>query len=178
MSAALRVVVNAGAGAVLVGTLALGAAWFRDRSRHWEAPRWPSAGFVAVRREGTGAVAGGGTWVAVVNPRCARCVATLRGLHDRWRRAARGERLVVLIVDAPGRPVADLLRGIPPLPVWWDRDGLWRRRWGHRLYGELIEFDAAGRWVRTIAGERAFRGARPPVPRDRKAPATLVEGGT
>ena len=76
----------------------------------------------------------------------------LRRLHAEWAAARAPERLIALIVDARRRPGADLLRAIPRLPVWWDRDGVWRRRWGHRLYGELIEFDPAGRYLRTVAG--------------------------
>jgi hypothetical protein len=178
MSAPLRIAANGAAGALCVAVLALCGLWLADRGRRWEEPRWSGARFVALR-EGPDAGPGGRTtWLAIVNPRCARCVSTLRALHACWARARPDEGLVALIVDSPARPGAATLRALPPVPVWWDRDHVWRRRWGHRLYGELIGFDAAGRHLRTVAGEEALRLARRPAAPDPSAPATHARGGT
>lgn len=134
----------------IAATLLLGALWFADRAHRWERPRWHSS-FVALRG-GAGPAANGEGFVMVpVNPRCPRCIVTLRRLHAAWPARAQDRPLVALIVDAPARPGAWLLRALPPVPVWWDRDGVWRRRWGHRLYGELLVFDAAGEFVRAQA---------------------------
>ena len=180
MSLPLRTAVNGAATALLAGALLLGWVWLGDRGRRWEEPRWNSGSFVPLRMaQGPGRV-GRATWVVVVNPRCSRCVATVRVLQARWSRASRPEDLAALIVDTPLRPGADAMRAIPLLPLWWDRNGVWRRRWGHRIYGELIQFDAAGRHLRTIAGDDALRLLRLPLPdvSTAPAPATAEEGGT
>jgi hypothetical protein len=132
------------AAAWIAGTLAIGVLWFADRARPWEEPRWPDPSFVALR----GAPAQGPIRVIAVNPSCRRCLASLRihaGADDR----------VALIVDTPRRPGPEILRAIPAAAVWWDRSGVWRARWGHRVYGEILDFDAAGRLVsaRLEAGE-------------------------
>lgn len=162
----------------LAGALALGWTWHRDRARHWEEPAWAEDRFVRLRvgqRADPGTPA---TWMVPVNPRCPHCLATLRRLHATWRRGGRPERLIALIVDTPRRPGADALRAIPWLPVWWDRDGVWRKRWGHRLYGELIEFDPTGHYLRTIAARDALPLRMSVAPEDSPAPATSKKEGT
>lgn len=173
-----RVLVHGATSLAVLGVLALGALWLRDRTRRWEVPRWTAATFVPIRADARPAGGARATWVAVINPRCSRCVVTLQSLHGRWLRSGRPERLVALIVDTAVRPDAAALRTLPPVAVWWDRHGVWRRRWGHRLYGELIEFDVAGNHVRTIAGDRAMREAQASVPGGSPAPVTEQEGGT
>jgi hypothetical protein len=125
----------------IAATLMLGGLWLADRTRRWEEPRWPDPSFVALRgRPSTP----GPARVMVVNPGCERCLASLRRTvairagTDRW---------IALIVDTPARPGARVLRQLPEMPVWWDRGGVWRGRWGHRVYGEILDFDAAGRLV-------------------------------
>lgn len=178
MSAPLRIAMNAAAGALAIAALTLGGLWHADRGRRWEEPRWAAGRFVALRPGQEDRHGGGATWLVVVNPRCARCVTALRTLHAGWARARRGERLAALVVDTPARPGAAVLRALPPVPVWWDRDHVWRKRWGHRLYGELIGFDTAGRHLGTVAGEHALRLVRPPALNDPTAPVTQSRGGT
>jgi hypothetical protein len=178
MSAPLRIAMNAVAGALVVAALALGGLWHADRGRRWEEPRWTAGRFVALRPALDREPGKRSLWLLVVNPRCDRCVTTLRRVQARWARARPDERLAVLIVDSPARPGAAILRGLPPVPVWWDRDHVWRKRWGHRLYGELIGFDAAGRHLGTVAGEHALRLAGPPALNDPTAPVTHPRGGT
>ena len=144
MSVALRSVMNLVAAGLAAALLLMGTVWLRDRTRRWEEPRWPIASIVPLRARpaGTGPIR-----LVAINLRCARCVASLRRCCERGL-AADGA-LGALIVDAPVRPRPETLKALPPLPVWWDRDGVWRRRWGHRLYGEVIEFDATGRFAGT-----------------------------
>ena len=181
MSARLRNATNIAAAVAVMAALALGALWLRDRTRRWEEPRWGSRSFVLVRG---GAPAPGGptrmaTWVAPVNPRCPHCVTTLRRLHDTWSTRGAAAGLIALIVDTAARPHPSALRAIPPVPVWWDRHGIWRRRWGHRLYGELIEFDGSGRFVRTATAHEVLRDLRPdPAVKEPFAPITSNQGGS
>jgi hypothetical protein len=178
MSRPSRVALSALMGVALAGALALGWAWHRDRTRHWEEPAWAEDRFVRLsvgQRADPGRPA---TWMMPVNPRCPHCLATLRLLHAEWLKHVRSVRLVALIVDAPARPGAEALRAMPRLPVWWDRDGVWRKRWGHRLYGELIEFDPAGRYLRTIVARDALPLLMLAAPGDSLAPATIKKGGT
>jgi hypothetical protein len=156
--------------------LALGWAWHRDRTDHWEEPEWPDDRFVGLRAGQRSDPGGLATWMVPVNPRCPRCLAMLRRLHVGWARRARPERLIALIVDVPRHPSADLLRAIPALPVWWDRDEVWRKRWGHRLYGELIEFDRSGRYLRTVSAHEVLRRLLAVAPTDTLAPATMERG--
>jgi hypothetical protein len=171
MSAA-RWVANGLAGGLCLAALVLGALWVADRGRRWEAPRWGAERFVALRPGPEPRTTGRPMWVVVVNPRCARCLVTLRALHAR-----RAQGLAALIVDTPARPDAATLRALPPVPVWWDRDRVWRDRWGHRLYGELIGFDATGRHQRTVSGEDALRGAGLPSRHQPHVPVTHRGGG-
>lgn len=164
MSVPLRSIVNLAVGALVAGTLLVGGLWLRDRTHRWERPRWPCESFVPLRAGAGAEVRGRPIRLVAVNPRCPRCVAALRRLHTFGPPSARQGSLVALIVDTPVRPGRDALRALPPLPVWWDRDGVWRRRWGHRLYGELIEFEATGGFLRTRAADEFLRGARVPAP--------------
>ena len=115
--------------------------------------------------------------MVAVNLRCTRCLATLGRIAAEWDELHDTARLAVLIVDAPVRPGPEAVRRLPLMPVWWDRDGVWRRRWGHRLYGELIRFDAAGRHLGTLAAEDAL-DALGTASRDDQAPAHRKKGGT
>ena len=175
MSPPMRFATHLLAGLFLAGTLALGWAWHRDRSRSWEEPRWTPEAFVPLR---AGQRRGGpDTWMVSVNLRCSRCLATLRRIAAAQGADPGAPQVAALIVDTPARPAPEAVRRLPPVPVWWDRDGVWRRRWGHRLYGELIQFDAAGRFHRTLAAEDAL-DALETASRDDHAPGQSRKGGT
>ena len=86
------------------------------------------------------------TWLVAVNPACPHCLET----HARLAAGAgRGRRVGALVVDTPRRPGATTLAALAPGPVWWDARGDWRRRWGHRVYGEVLCFDRHGRYLAT-----------------------------
>ena len=172
-----RIASSAVMGLALAAGLALAWAWHRDRAHPWEKPSWGEDRFVRLsvgQRADSGRPA---TWMMPVNPRCPHCLATLRYLYEEWLKHARSVRLVALIVDAPARPGMTVMRAMPPLAVWWDRDGVWRKRWGHRLYGELIEFDPAGRYLRTIAIGGPVPSLVLDAPGDSLAPAIIKKGG-
>jgi len=174
----LRVTMDLVAGASLIGVALLGAWWTSDRARHWEPPRWSDASFELLRPLPQVEPREGGRWVMAVNPRCPSCLRALWNLHTTWPQRPGREGLVALIVDTPVRPDPRTLRSLPPISVWWDRENRWRRRWGHRIYGELLQFDRSGRYLRTIAAG----GASPPggrqAPDDSTAPALAGRGGT
>jgi hypothetical protein len=175
MSRHVRFAAHLLAGLFLTGTLALGWAWHRDRSRQWEEPRWTPEAFVPLRG-GQGAVRGGrDTWMVTVNLHCPRCLATLRRIAAAQDGNPDTAQLAALIVDTPARPGPEAVRRLPPMPVWWDRDGLWKRRWGHRLYGELIQFDPGGRCLGTLTAEDALDAL---ASRNDHAPVHRRKGGT
>ena len=125
--------------AVLAAT---GIAWWRDRVRMFEPPRWDAARFVALApaepldtRE---------RWVVAVSLACPHCQAHLRALAKRTASRARPPALAALIVDQPVRPISDTL-GVPLAGgVWWDSTQVWREAWGRRAYGETFRFNAQG----------------------------------
>jgi hypothetical protein len=104
------------------------------------------------------------TWAVAVNPGCALCRGSLERAQSVRRLAHTPVRLAVLVVDTPRRPHSATVALLPADELRWDSTGAWRRRWGHRIYGELLCFDRAGRFVRTIppladaiAARRALR---------------------
>lgn len=122
---------------------ALGLAWWRDRARHYEAPHWDAARFVALspaepldQRE---------RWLVAVNLDCSHCQTHLRALAARTASRALPPALGVLVVDQPTHPAA-LRLGVPlAAGAWWDSAQVWRESWGRRVYGETFRFDASGR---------------------------------
>ncbi len=138
---------RAGAVIFLAALVALGWLWHRDRTRAWEPPGL-GAPLVLLREAEAGPDAGSAaeTWLVAVNPECPHCLVALRRLADCH---VSGVRVGALVVDTPARPGAPVLAALPGAPVWWDAGGAWRRRWGHRVYGELLCFDARGRYLRT-----------------------------
>jgi hypothetical protein len=137
--------------AVLAG---LGWTWARDRTHRWEPPRWEPSWFVAI----SGGEMGPESlerWVVPVNPDCPRCARDIRRVGRAPRPA--GARVAVLIVDAPRPAGAEELHRFGVDEVWWDRDGIWRRRWGHRVYGEVLRFGRDGEF----RGARSLETARP-----------------
>ncbi len=140
----------------LAGSLwiALGVAWWRDRSHEWETPRWdpsrftrvPVAASAAAEPAGRGPHGTPETWVIAVNLHCPHCVTRLNGLA----RDCSGDRdcapLLALIVDSPRSPSPEQVRHLPVHQVWWDSREIWRKRWGHRAYGEVMRFGGDGRY--------------------------------
>ena len=127
------------AAAVLVAT---GVAWWRDRVRTFETPRWEAARYVALapaepleERE---------RWVVAVSLACPHCQAHLRALALRTAPRERPPALTALVVDQPRRPTS-LSLGVPLAGgVWWDSTQVWREAWGRRAYGETFRFSAQG----------------------------------
>lgn len=125
--------------AVLTAT---GLAWWRDRSRTFEAPHWQEPRFVALAAPEP--LAGRERWVVAVNLNCPHCQEHLRALAARTASRAQPPALAVLIVDQPARP-ARVELGVPlAAGAWWDSANVWREAWGRRAYGETFRFDARG----------------------------------
>jgi hypothetical protein len=128
------------AGAALA---ALGWLWHLDRTRVWQTPGLGAPLVLVGAARGDSSA---GTWLVAVNPDCPHCRQALVRLAAHRRP---GVRVGALIVDTPRRPGAATLAALPAAPVWWDAQGDWRRRWGHRVYGEVLCFDPRGRYLRT-----------------------------
>jgi hypothetical protein len=155
-------------GALMLGSLlALAVGWRLDRLRHWESPRLDRAGLVLLAADGI-APAAEETWLVAVHPACPHCLQSLARMRAARRQAPRWVRLAALIVDAPRRPPSGLAQTLAVDRVWWDSTGVWRRRWGHRIYGEVLRFDVAGRYWRTDTPLSA-------AAYDREAPALVWE---
>ena len=132
------------AGLVLVAALAgLGWLWRLDRTRAWQSPGiGPPLELLRAAPPGPG----GETWLVAVNPECVHCRQALARLVARARP---GLHVGALVIDTPRCPGPAVVATLRCAPVWWDRKGDWRRRWGHRVYGETLCFDARGRYLRT-----------------------------
>lgn len=137
--------------------LALGAVWLRDRTRSWQVPRWDGTRFDPIVSESLAAEAP--VRVVAVHPRCPHCVAALKRLTERERHepGPPAGRIVALVVDTPARPAPSLALGLGVSELRWDRAGIWRKRWGRRVYGEVLLFDPRGRYLRSthLAAELA-----------------------
>jgi len=121
----------------------LAAAWAMDRQRSWDAPRWETRLFTPLLWQGNRDAHEDSLRVVAIQPRCPHCMIGL----ERMRGLIRGDRLVALIVDTPRRPRRTFATSLRLREVWWDRDDVWRRRWGRRVYGEILIFDRRGRWI-------------------------------
>jgi len=125
----------------------LAVLWRHDRAHPWERPRLDDAGFVQL----SGAAPSRPfteRWLVIVQHRCPHCREHLaRAVAERAHRT--GIRLDALFVDTGTPPVAAAFTSPGVDGWWWDARDTWRRRWGHRLYGEVLVFDRAGRYRRT-----------------------------
>lgn len=152
LGARLRRVAGRAALAMAAAALVLlAAAWAADRSRRWEQPRWSAERFVALELRNRSARSSTRLSVVPVNLHCPHCVASLASVA---RDPACGDTcsaVVALIVDSPAPPGRAAVARLPGEEIWWDRRGIWRGRWGHRIYGEVIHFDASGRYLFTQA---------------------------
>jgi hypothetical protein len=129
---------------VLLGTL-----WAVDRERRWQVPRLPISGIESLRGAAEPLPHPRGVLLVPVHPGCPHCLAAWRRLtHPRPGEPDFEER-VALVVDVEQRPSARALRSFETSAVWWDRRGVWRERWGHRVYGERMRFDGSGSYLGT-----------------------------
>jgi hypothetical protein len=130
--------------------LALGTVWLRDRTRSREVPRWEATLFVSIVAESLAAEAP--VCLVAVHPHCPHCVAALKRLTERARLepGLPAGRIVALVVDTPARPAPSLASTLGVSDLRWDRAGIWRNRWGRRVYGEVLLFDARGRYLRSM----------------------------
>jgi len=131
---------------VLALVAGMGAWWWIDRAIVYERPRWDEASFEAIA-ESRAARTAAETWVVAVNPACTHCMAGMAALADTLGSAPGAPRLFALVVDTAARPARRSLSHPRLDGVFWDREGVWRARWGHRMYGEILRFDAAGDWI-------------------------------
>jgi hypothetical protein len=129
-----------------VGGVAILGLWAWDSNHGWERPRWSERRFdrIALRSPDWGEP--GERWVVAVFPQCPHCRASLADLALVRARMTHPPRLAALIVDTSARPDPGALAEADVDAVFWDRAQVWRRRWGHRAYGEVLRFDASGRY--------------------------------
>uniref|UniRef100_A0A832MLK1 Redoxin domain-containing protein n=1 Tax=Eiseniibacteriota bacterium TaxID=2212470 RepID=A0A832MLK1_UNCEI len=176
-------VTRLGWGLAAVSLAALGVVWGLDRTRVREAPRWDPARFVALAggapAPGAGVSEGAETagsipavragpaspaevWAVAVNPECPSCLASLRAARAVRDRERSPLAVVALVVDTPQRPAPQVARALAAAAdgVWWDRENRWRRRWGHRVYGEVLCFGPDGALLRVLGPLAAEDGAR------------------
>jgi len=128
--------------------LALGAWWASDRGQRWQTPSWAASEFVDVVPP-AGAATVTELRVVPINPRCPHC----RGHLARAVAECRGRvdlRVAALIVDTPKPPAVTTCSSAGVDGWWWDAHDTWRRRWGHRIYGEVMVFDRQGRYHGTL----------------------------
>ncbi|MCC6348928.1 MAG: hypothetical protein IT347_04950 [Candidatus Eisenbacteria bacterium] len=133
----------------LVLFVGLGAMWWRERTRHYETPRWPDASLARLVAPGPGAPAR--RWIVAVNPECPHCTARLAELRRDGAADHDGAALGVLLVDVPRRPDSLVVGAGLAAGVWWDSAGAWRRRWGRRVYGETLVFGPDGTLDRVLS---------------------------
>jgi hypothetical protein len=131
--------------ALIAGSLAaLAVLLVRDHAHEWDAPRWDPARFTVLRAQRHRRHAE--TWALAFQPLCPHCHEGLGRVLKAAARAPSRPEVALLVIDA-SRDLADRAALTSPgLTVWWDEHQTWRRRWGHRLYGEVLRFDAGGRF--------------------------------
>src|SRR5512135_3749121 len=81
---------------------AVGAWWWRDRTRTYERPRWPDARMAALLAPAAGADSA--RWIVAVNPDCPACRRRLAELRGDGAARLEGAALGVLLVDVRARP--------------------------------------------------------------------------
>jgi len=150
-SSSLRRGLLVGLGLPASAFLALGVVWATTRLQPHPLPRWDERGFVPLRSAPGGPEMWFERWVVAVHPGCPHCRSSLGHLaHARDRMAAR-VRIAALVVDAPAAPPDSAVAHWPADEVLWDVAGRWRASWGHRIYGEVLCFDATNQLIRQLA---------------------------
>jgi hypothetical protein len=127
------------------GFLVLGTLWVMDRTRGWETPRLDASRFKILLDASRPGDRPADCSLVAVNLRCPHCMQSLRRLLARTSR----DQIVVLLVDQEHTPAPAVVGSLGATRVWWDHKGVWRHRWGHRIYGEVLRFDRAGRYLGT-----------------------------
>jgi len=127
----------------------LGTLWAVDRERRWQVPRLPISGIESLRGSAAPLRAPRGILLVPVHLGCPHCLAAWRRLMRLCPGEPSCEERVALLVDVDQRPSARALGSLEASAVWWDRRGVWRERWGHRVYGERMRFDASGIYLGT-----------------------------
>lgn len=150
--AAFTILNRSGWALAAVVVVAIGVIWYLDRAGANQTPQWDTARFETVRPPLPADAGGDETWVVAVQLRCPHCRESLgRVLHatrDHDERIA----AVALLVDTDALPGADLMAHVADAEaVYWDREGLWRRRWGRSRWGEVMCFGRDGRLLRVLA---------------------------
>ena len=127
----------------------LGVAW-ANRGRGVEPPRWKASAFVPLGEAPGAPAAWRERWVVAVHPGCPHCAVSLASLAAARDGTHAEVRVTALLVDLESAPPADVVAALPADETWWDVDGRWRWRWAHRVYGEVLCFDPAGRLLRLM----------------------------
>ena len=122
---------------------ALGAWWWRERSKVVATPRWEAARFAQLLAPELAPPADAERWVVAVNLQCPHCQQHLGWLRERIASRATRPLLGVLIVDQPTRPDS-LALGELGAGAYWDSAQVWRETWGRGMYGETMRFDSHG----------------------------------
>ena len=143
-----RIVAWLGWGLAAGALLALGVLWRLERTQAWATPAIDPGRFVALRTA-AGPAPAAGTWLVALNPGCPHCMKSLGTVIAEHRDDPARPIISVLLVDMPQRLDAQRVAALPGDAVWWDARGDWRRRWGHRVYGEIMHFDADGNYLGT-----------------------------
>jgi hypothetical protein len=124
---------------------ALGVTWWRDRMKRVEVPRFEASMFTPVMAAEP--LDGRERWIVAVHLGCPHCTQHLDALAARIAARPSPPALGALLVDEPDVPAADVLERRLPAGVWWDREQVWRERWGRRVYGETFRFDRDGKYL-------------------------------
>jgi hypothetical protein len=127
----------------------LGTVWAVDRGRRWDRPRLAAGRFESLGGPLAMPAGSRGILLVPLNPGCPHCLASWHRLMEACPGEPRCEDRVALLVDVKQRPPAALLARLRGRAVWWDRRGVWRARWGHRVYGERMRFDGSGSYLGT-----------------------------
>ncbi len=136
--------------------VAIGVLWWRDRTHVWETPRFEPGRFARVTAAEP-ASEGRARFLVAVHPGCSHCRERLAELVREGAADSSGAALAALLVDVEPRPDAPDL-GVPLSGgVWWDSAGVWRNRWGRRVYGETFVFTSAGALERVIPTQGDWR---------------------
>jgi hypothetical protein len=135
--------------ALSIGLVYLGTLWMADRARRWDRPRLMAGAFETLRGPAAPSRGSRGILLVPLNPGCGHCLASWQRLVTSCPGEPWCEDRVALLVDVDRRPALSELTRLRARAIWWDRRGVWRRRWGHRIYGEQMRFDGSGSYLGT-----------------------------